>query len=120
FAEPTDDTDRYFVIGDSALSSKPPANFRELIQVQTQRHYAKLLVPTNAERPGNFMALLFADDDYSIGASPGQQALDQNKQPCLQRTVITVKDMPVIGVYDAALTRPQQKSRWREPLVDHS
>src|SRR5437763_50729 len=99
-AQPPDDADGYLVIRNAQFFSQSAATLFHLVEIEAERHDAKLRGTPDAEALADFLPLLFADDNDAIRTQPRQRPLDGNKQTRLCRAIIAVKDVAVISVND--------------------
>src|SRR5205814_5571938 len=86
-------------------------------EIDSERHDRELLGPADAEPVAYLMKLLLAQHQEAIRVQPRQRFLDGEEEPRLQPAVVTVKDVAVIRVDEAASSRTPDEQRRCEKAV---
>src|SRR5262249_45154344 len=113
-----DHADQGALGADPDFFTQAPCPSSDLIEINSKRNDQELLKASDFEFTADFVPLGLADGDDSIGAEPGQRALNGDKNPGLRRAVVAVKNVAVIGVNHADLARAQPERRGSQPFVD--
>src|ERR1041384_4884058 len=95
----------------SAQTRSALVPIRVNIQVDTERNHSELFAPPDVKLLVDFLSLLFTDN-YDSVRHAREHAFDRQKDSRFGDAVITVKDVPVICVNEAARTRSSRDSRW--------
>src|SRR6267142_2237875 len=76
--------------------------FRKLIKLQSQTDNSKLFFASNAEPIVYLCSLLLSDNYYPICRHASQKSLDEEKETSLDRSIVAMKYMPMVGVHKLA------------------
>ena len=115
FGESADNSHQNIARSQAELFPKRPSAFFPVskhTEVESQGYYSELMGAANSKFPVDLPSLLLTDNDDAVRYQKCQGSFYRQEETGLERSVITVEDVPVVSVHETASSRVPKEQMW--------